>query len=298
MNRKTTYLLFGVLVLLVSLWWGQRRWQARKTAEYFAKKPLVENFQPEAVDRIEILRNHDRGELQAFRRDGAWMLGDNPSLPADPVAVDRLFVALRRAEIKRVAALRRENLDQFGLEEINRTTVRLRQGEATRYEFGLGVSSEDFLSTYVTRLDDPKVYFIEGFTREDIAPDWRDLAVLHFEPTDATQIAYAQKRGFTLTKGNNQEWTLDGQPTKTDAVKELVRELSNLRAEDVTATHATFTPSGLTIEINTPSGTQALIIGQSHSDGGVFVKNTAGYFYTLTKKTKEEILPTRRALLR
>lgn len=299
MNRKTTYLLFGLLIVLLGLWGSQNRWRVKRAAKEATRQPLVENFQPAAVDAIEILPGKNRGKLQALRQDGGWMLMGAPPLPADPVAVDRLTKAIGRATINSVAALTRDNLGEFGLGEEQRATVRLLGGGATRYEFWLGKSSEDFLSTYATRLNDPKIYYVEGFTREDIAQEWRDLAVLQFDREKATQIAYAQPRnGFTLARVTNNEWTLDGRPVKADAIKELIRELSNLRAEDMMTTHATFTPTGATIEINTPSGTQALLIGPSHRDGGVFVKTTTDYVYTLSKKIKEKILPARRTLLK
>ncbi len=299
MKRKTTYLLLGVLLALLGLWWGQRSRQARTTTQQAVRQPLVENFQAEMVDTIEILPGKNRGKLRAFRQDSRWMLQGTPPLPADATAADRLLNAIRRAEINRVVALTRDNLDQFGMDEEQRATVRLLGGEITLYEFWLGASAEDYLSAYVTRLNDPKVYYVENFTREDIAREWRDLTALQFDGAKATQIAYAQPRGgFTLARNTADEWTLDGRPTKPEVIKELVRELSSLRAENITAAHATFTPSGVTIEINTPSGTQALLLGQTRPDGGVFAKTSAGYFYTLSKTTKGKILPARRALLK
>lgn len=299
MNRKATYLMLAVLVVLLGLWWGQERWRARQSAEQSAMKPLVENFQPEAVDKIEIFPGKNLERLEVFRQHQGWLLASQPNLPADTDAVARLTSAIQRATVLRIAALTHDNLEQFGLEAENRATVRLLRGATVVEEFWLGASAEDYLSTAVARLNDPKIYAVENFTREDIAREWRDLTVLQFDRQRVTQIAYAQPRGgFTLARDDAGGWTLDGRLTKPDETKALVRELSNLRGNDVTATHATFTPTGTTIEINTPSGTQALLIGQAHPDGGVFVKNTAGFFYTLSKKTKEKILPTRRALLR
>lgn len=299
MNRKATYLMMAVLAVLLGLWWGQERWRARQIAEQSMVKKLVENFQPEAVDKIEISPGKNLERLGIFRQHQTWRLASQPNLPADTDAVDRLTSAIQRATVLRIAAFTHDNLKQFGLEAENRATVRLLSGATVVEEFWLGASSEDYLSTAVARLNDPKIYTVEGFTREDIAREWRDLTVLQFDGQRVTQIAYAQPRGgFSLARDDAGGWTLDGRPTKPDETKTLVKELSNLRANDLTATHATFTPTGTTIEINTPSGTQALLIGQAHPDGGVFIKNTAGFFYTLSKKTKEKIFPARRTLLK
>lgn len=295
MHRRTTYLLFGVLILLLIAWASNtlvRQQAARPLQRTLLSQPASLN----TIDRLQITRP---GEELVLQRSGErWLISGTPAVPADALTVEHLLGALRSATITATAARTQDDLTQFGLDPKQRVVVRGSAGQTIVVEVMIGRATEDQLSSFTTTLGDPAIYLAEGIAPPDIRRDFRDFSALRFDAAQATSVAISQPRaGYALAKVASGQWQLDGRAADQTAVADLLRTLSAVRAQDFPSNTATFTPSGVSIEVVTASSTFALTFGQPTREGGVIVKNHNGYVYLLSPSTRESLTPLRRTLL-
>lgn len=298
MNRRTTYLLLAALVILLGLWGVQRLQQRQRQVNSLSGKPFAAGLPWDTINRIEMTR--PTGNLIVEQRGGAWVILDaDRVLPAEATALEQLKNALGRATITAIAANTQENLAQFGLDEASRTVVRLHAAGSTVAEYRVGRSTEDSLLHYLVRQGDPRVYLVSGLASPSIRADWRELDALEFDTTAATAVQYTLPRGsFSLAKDAQGAWAVDGKTGEPSKITDLVRTLSAVRALDLPSSYATFTPSGISLQVAVATSTVGLTLGPTTRDGSVIVKNYAGYVYLLSKDVKEHILPTKQSLLR
>lgn len=297
MRRRTTAILFGLLAALLLLWLGSG-WLRQRSATQLANRPLI--TKPDVLDGVTAIEIVRQGAGIALQRQGdRWFVtvGD-ARLPAEASAVEQLTNALRRATISATAAHTQDALDQFGLGADRRIELKFSANGMPVVEVALGTSTDSDLAAFITRAGDGAVYLVDGIAPADVRADFRDHQALRFTAEAATQVAVNLPRnGYTLTKGTDGQWLLDGQAANQVEAGGLVRTLSAVRVMDFPSNTATFTPSGISIEVTAASSTYALTFGPATREGGVIVKNSDGYVYTLSKDVKEHIAPARRTLL-
>jgi len=161
MNFKTTYILFGILgiVLVVfafALWMGpttagDSKWVLPSTHD------LANPVDAKDIDTVVIERSQPRDEKLVFVKDGDhWKMTEPHSFRVDRFLVDQVVRQLLDAQREEKADLT-SDLKQWGLDS-PATTVTLKKNDEKEWKVNLGSESRGGASAvvYVTSSDKPK----------------------------------------------------------------------------------------------------------------------------------------------
>jgi hypothetical protein len=261
MNFKTTYILFGVLlVLLLVLGVSLYMEPAPKTASNYVLPSAHHKdseIKPEDVTRVEIKRTRPDAESLVFERDAdgkTWRITEPAALRADSFAVLGLVRDVLDAE-RDTAADAPRSLKDFGLDPAGEV-VTLHKGDRT-VELNVGDTSpgKENQVVFVTSSDNPKEGVPVRKNRLESVfkklNDFRDRTLLASSDFDikSVKLSEAKKPTVALTKEDEGHWKYteppygaaetEGEPPPPGApadkaptgVRPLLTDVTNLRVE-------------------------------------------------------------------
>ena len=181
MNFKTTYILFGVLTLVLlvfglSLYLGP----TAKDSEPFVFPSLHNPIAPvddKAVVEVEISRNQPQKEKIVFKRDGDsdnWLIAEPRSLRGNSINIKGLVSSLVGAR-RDSKADKVTNADAVGLSDPEaKVTLTLKNGKLLTLKVGKTSGGNASAVTYVISSDRADV--IQAATKSDLSELTKDLA--------------------------------------------------------------------------------------------------------------------------
>jgi hypothetical protein len=270
MNFKTTYILFGILALVLllfawTLWVGPTNTEA---TAYVLPSMHKEGspLEPKDITRVEIERRKgDAVEKFVFARAGAgspWRIVEPRDYPADGMAIDSLVRQIYNARLDEKADVV-NSPKQYGLETPAEVITLIKEGEPNREvkinvgETSLGsekaviyVTSSDrkeVMAVKKSELDSVKKPLAEFRSRELLSPSSGDIDAFSLAETDKSKDI---KKPLALKKIAEERWVYvrppygdaqdkGGSPAGGDKAPENVEavltDLSNLKVEDAKA---------------------------------------------------------------
>jgi hypothetical protein len=259
MNLKTTYILFGLLVVVL-LVLGLVQWFGPKTTapgqdwvfpDLVGKKGDVKTDEVESV-RVEKTKNGKTQSYLFVRSGSNWEMKEPHALRIDSNLVDNL--------VREVMSARREkgdvssNLGEYGLDE-PAFVLTLHKGDKD-YTLSLGNDSSLGDVTYALASDDPKKPFaIKKANLKDVTrpiKELRDKELVAAKPYQASSVSLKDHTGaeLALEKSGTNRWRLlkpesgdadfdgdlaasgsDGLTKRITGVRELLSQIDAVKVE-------------------------------------------------------------------
>jgi hypothetical protein len=213
MNLKTTYILFGVLLVVLVVFALVQLWKVSPTgtdqegylfADFHAKKAPVKT---DEIDQVRIDRPAANSSLVFKREKGAWQMTDPFPARTDAYQVNRVVEEVSNA--KRDPSEIGTNLEQYGLKD-PQLVVTIKKGDQ---EWKLNVGNETGKGgvVYVTTGANPKEPVavsrgsLDGVFNK--VNDFRDKALLSVNALNATGVELdAKGTALALEKAGEGRW--------------------------------------------------------------------------------------------
>jgi hypothetical protein len=227
------YAYFGVMK-------GEQREAERKSA---AEKLVTPTPQPDGgtgtirYDRLVVRAKGESTELQRLP-DQSWMITKPLRTAADVRAAEEIVSALQNARLKSTVEEKPspEDLKRYGLERPAVEVTASAEGVPT-LTVKAGVENTFDNSSYLQRGSDPKIYAVDGWTRQQLDKstfDLRDKEVLSVRDLGLIRIELkSKKHGWTVGRDPGQPFAFirpNKEEADTAAVSGWVAALKNERA--------------------------------------------------------------------
>jgi hypothetical protein len=270
-SRRILILLPVLLVLGTAAFYLQgpgRRYSRPVPAAVFT------GLDPAAVRAV--VMTSSREVLRLSRGEGQeWRVGEE-GYRADGGAVDRALEDLSGLKQEAVASRNLEKKALFGLDDEKGIAVRLEgDGGSSIAEFVVGDGGPDLFSGYLLRRGGEEVLLVSSNLRSVYGrslKEWRDRAILRVEAGTVSAVTVEiGEEAFTLEKGGEAGWTLDGRAVDKETVEDYIGRIENLRAADFAApgeAEAAFGEGGDRILIRTGEGSRTLTLGALKEESG------------------------------
>lgn len=231
MRRRHLYVLLGIHVFLLLVYFGQRlvAGPERRAAE--AGVLGLDGFAFERVDSVVIARTGDT--LRLVRSQDGWRVG---RWPADSARVEELWRSAREAAATELVARSPTNHPRLGVTDEAAIRLVLWAGAEREAELLVGESGPTWPSAYVRRAGDDDVYLLRGELANVVrrGPDeWRSRQVARFDPLRADRVILRTGRYSVTLERADTLWTVaEGRavpvPADTAVVRRAVETLSRL----------------------------------------------------------------------
>ena len=232
MTEKTLKTIMAALVVLVALWGlslaiGALGGSGGGTAGSGVAGAL-EGVESDSVTGVVI--TGPAGESITLAKDGLdWTAN---GYAADTSALRRLWNALDGTEVSNVVATNPANHARMGVSADSAWQVEI-SSTAGVVNLLIGKSGRSFNSTYVRLPDEDEVVLVQGDLRSSVTRreiDWKDKTILSVDTSMVARVI-VERQGETaqLVRGDS-TWSVNGDPAKSTAISNLLRELDRLVA--------------------------------------------------------------------
>lgn len=262
-------------------------------------QPLFEEFESEAVNRIEI--EHLLSGVQLEKKEGKWNVAyfsstlkkeidrqDKKSPNPAPVwylaDFDRVDLSLTALTDATITALVGKNKERHGFFEVNPVGMQVRLLDASGKKLAhlyIGKTGPAFTESYVRKEGEEEVYIANRYLRSSFPPevnDWRERTLWEFPPESLEQIKIERgPKRLTLKKeGEKWEWVEPkGKTLDAAKVSHLVTKLAKVEAagfeNDPKAKTGLEQPQ-LSLQIISSAGVAKLFVGKEKEYGEPFAK--------------------------
>jgi hypothetical protein len=239
-----------------------------------APVPVFASLDTAAVRAV--VMTSSREVLRLSRGEGKeWRVGEE-GYRADGAAVDRALEDLAGLKREAVASRNLEKKSLFGLNEAKGIAVRLEgDGGEPVAEFVVGDGGPDPFSGYFLRRGGEEVLLVSSDLRSVYGrslKEWRDRAILSIDGAAVSAVTWeGGEESFTIEKGAEAGWTLDGRAVDGKAVEDYLARIENLRAADFAApgeAEDAFREAGVRILLRTGEGSRTVTLGALKEESG------------------------------
>ncbi|OFV90175.1 MAG: hypothetical protein A3J75_00450, partial [Acidobacteria bacterium RBG_16_68_9] len=191
-------------------------------------------------------------DILLVKTDTSWSLEQPATYAADAATVRSFLSTLRSMRATDFAAEEAADLAPFGLAQ-PRLTITLTPDKEDEQKRILVGSENDKKDLYVKVAARPTIYVVGSWVFRDLnktANDFRDKTVVAFDPEAVTTVTVERGDGerFTLTRGENRVWALEGSETAPEesVVTRFLDDLKDLKAHEIASdTAEDLAPYGL-----------------------------------------------------
>lgn len=302
MQKKTTYILFIVLILLLLTLSAKQFYGRKYQKDILAQKNVLE-FNPETIDKIEIIQKNQGVILE---KNVGWMVVvDDKSFPAQNDSIQNLLSGIKDAKIANVVSNSLNDLTLYGLDEENKITIKLSSKGSVAGSLILGKEGQSFNTVYALKETAKQILLLRGYSGNLIPKDWRDTTVVRLEKTSIQSIRFEYentKESFEIAKKEDNTWILKD-PKKEQKIEDTLIEgilntIADITAESVADDQNIFKETKNKIIYTLTNNEVILTFGQELENGDQYVKTSDGYVYLLDKAIKEEIMLKRKNVLK
>ncbi len=220
MQKKTLFILIGVLVAAGVAWSSLVWWQQRSLGE--GGLVLFEKTKKDVIDRMVI--TNAAASIELIRGGEGWTI---QGYPADPENIREALDLAAEVRLIDVVSKNPQHHVKFLIGDTEGIGVTFKKGDATLADFLIGAVSDE---TYVRRKNEPLVFRTDKNLRSLFSvtvSDWRNKTVFSVEDEHAVQNIVLTRPGgkkaqfitLRLTRSENGAWRAEddaGRATTTD----------------------------------------------------------------------------------
>jgi hypothetical protein len=297
MNFKTTYILFGLLGLMLAvLGYVLYSGPSASPGEGFvfpSMRAKDKELKPDDVDKIVVVRKRSGEPDIVFERVDAttWKIVSPAETPADSRLLVGLVDQIRSAEIEKEGTV--PSASKAGLDDPTRIITLHSKARLWALKVGDSTPGKQGAIVYVTSSDRPgKVLAVPKSALESALEGYeyyRAKELLGDNATDIRAVKFTQgkKPPVELTK-DKERWVMSQPPYGDIEIGQLLELLTNLRVEHKDAKTTDFVKDGVTdlAEYNLDAGKEVLRIDITRGEGDK--KSTKSILVGTSKKVNEK----------
>lgn len=187
MSKRNIILIVLLIIFVVTALWLSDPFKSRKSV--FTADNLLFGIDMERADKINI--NHKDLNLSLEKKNRDWVISTYNDYPADPVALKNLFSNLTGLKTGRIVSRNITNLERYGLDDDNSTSVRLFENDEYILNFDIGNTGPDHLSTFLRLKDENIIRLVPGNIRQFYQKplsNWKDRTLIDLSEYDITEL--------------------------------------------------------------------------------------------------------------
>lgn len=302
MKKNTTYILVGILVILIAGFIIQKRNRESENLVIIQDRRIVLFDDIETVNKI-IVRNKET-EVIMTKSGGKWRTDEGYNVYK--FNIEELLNNAKDANIHAVISYSLETAADFNLDEDNTYEYIFQNGDEDLGSFK--IAQGDLGQGYIERGGDDKIVSILNPNYIFFQYEWRDRVV---EDTVASRhitevIIKKGERFTTLTKKQEEDeeglqedvWYVNDRKADQEKVKQYISGLPTATASGFPEVDDEFESSGTTVKIKTKNDSFLITIGEEKDDEQTFIKNSRGLIYFVnTKNTLPKFVISQRDVL-
>jgi len=293
MNKKSTYILFIVLIVLVAGIAAKNYFSKNNQKAMIAGQKLLAADIVDSIDKIEIKKGANAATLE--KKAGVWFVSSEQNYPASPNLVQNLVSSLKDGALSSIADNTLDQLPAYQLDEASRTTLNVQKEGSTVGNLWIGRAGDSYGTYYVVKEGLNKVYLTQNIYSNFAETEWRDRKILQTNKDEITSIKITlPKETFDLIKTEN-KWQIANRDVKQEKIDALLNQLALLSANDFPPAGFSFTENGTKLEIKLANDSKTIIFGQTLENGQVAIKNNDGLIYIITKETADVLTKNQRS---
>ena len=239
MKKKNIFVLLAILVVLVLaviIIEGPMSNRGKKKA--VKESILFPGFESNRVTSVEIKTKDNKVKLN--KENDTWIVATAENYPADLEAVEDMFSKVKDLKSSLVASRSAEKHSQFEVDESGVGVAMLGSDESVLAHFFVGKMGPDYLSTYVRKADQDEVLLVSEYLKSVFdkgARGWRDRTIFDFDSSQVQRLTLVseEKGEIAIEAREDGSWQMikpEVAPAVTEAVDDILRDLSKLDADD------------------------------------------------------------------
>ncbi len=275
---RNVAIVLGVVVLL----WGASELLSRGSDDT-SGDPVLPTFTQAEVDSVQ-LSNAEGTVRLAKAPDGGWTVN---GFRASPNLIEDFFKTTTTQATPTLAAENPELHSRMGVDSASGKFLRIVGGGATMVDLIIGGRGRDYVSSFVRRPGDNRVFLhparLAGYLDRNV-DDWRDPRMATITPENVAQVDITRRRGgYTLVRKDGVWQFANDSPLDTAAVRRLLNRFNPLNATGFAtpeqADSADFRRPDIRVVLRGPAGDTLTDL--------VFDSTSTGYF---VRERKEETI--------
>ena len=240
LEKKNIFILLGVLaavVLIAVIIEGMGKRDKKKAEK---ASILFPGFAADRVSSIDI-KTKDR-KVKLNKEGDTWLVATADNYPADAEAVQAALDKVKEMKSTFVAS---KSADRHSLLEVDEESgvgvamLGSENGEVLAHFFA-GKMGNDFMSTYVRKVDQNEVLLVEGYLRNIFDKGirgWRDRTIFNFDTEQAQKLTLTSKGKGNIVINTREDggWQIiepEIAPAEKDVVDGIISQISKLSADD------------------------------------------------------------------
>jgi hypothetical protein len=200
-KKKTTYILLGVLVVLVLIAYMMSD-KGEKTTSY--KKPVEQFFKIDSasVDKVELERN---GKKITLVKSGIeWRLSEPVDYPVQSNFVQLLVSDLKNYKISSIVSTNLDNKNFYGFNDTGTIKITVYQNGASSGSFLIGKEAMGAAQSYIKNVDGNEIFLADNIVVNNFMRtlgDWRSKYIMSIpKPTVKAVEFISGKETFKVVK--------------------------------------------------------------------------------------------------
>jgi len=236
MNKNKTYLLGGVLVVLVVIAYFLTADTGTRTDTETIPEKEKEFFAVDSakIDKIEI--ESSKGKIVLVKAGGVWKQTEPVDYPVTPTFVPPAAGDLAKFKLSSIVSINTSKFDAYGFNDTNKVTVTVYQEGAPKGSVVIGNSGVGASQTYVKRTDKNTIYLADNmlrmnFVKEDI-DGFRSKQIVSLPTGMIKSIEFSYpNESFTITRDSLNQFSIGSDSVQYSNMEGYLNLLGNMNTQ-------------------------------------------------------------------
>lgn len=280
MNKKNTYTLIVIFLVLATIYGWQKYRDGREATEIVENKKLI-NFSIDEINNVNIKIPGNAFDIT--KQDDVWVMRGYPTIASE---ITDFINSLKDGMLASIASTNMDDIKEYGLDDSKNEIFTLKNNDTVLGKLVLGVENINTGVVYLLRQDEKKIYILSNFKPSVLANQWVSLLV------EKTDKALVKKVGITakdfkteITQSSN-AWKANGRWANQAKIDDLLNRVTKITAAQIPDEGSTFSNFDTKIEIFASTTPTILELAKKDDQGNFYwIKNSVGKLYILDKDT-------------
>lgn len=285
MNKKTTYILLAILVLLGAGYYIQKHSQDATLKKTLENKNLI-SFNTDDVNGIEI--KTPKRTFNLTKQNTAWAMGRYPAVDFE---ITTLLNDSKNALIFSVVENDLLAKNDYGLGDDKAQQFTFKNNGKELGSLTVGATSSVQM-VYVIKNGENKIYGIKDFNKYILESRWVSWLVDTAEKADITKITITQNTNKLELEKIDNAWKINKQrKASQQKIDDYLTSVSRIMAKEIPAEGETFDKFDTTLDITTAKEILTLKLGKKDEKGDwYYINNSKGLLFIIDKETRDKII--------
>jgi len=291
MNKKSTYILIAILLVLVALYGWQKYRDGRVAMEIVENKKLI-NFSVDEINNVNIKIPGNTFDIQ--KQGTTWVMRGYPTLENE---ISDFITSLEDGILASVASINMGDIKEYGLDDDTNEIFILKNNDKVLGKIILGTKNINSGVVYLLRQDEKRIFVLNNFKPSVLANQWVSLLVEKTDKALVQKVGITTKDFKTEIAKSGDAYRVNGRWANQAKIDDLLNRVTKITAAQIPDETSTFSDFDTKIEITASTTPTILELAKKDDQGNFYwIKNSAGRLYILDKETYSLIVKQEKEL--